>query len=114
MRLIRPTGPPARRAVAKPGRRSPTAEPGFTNAHRQVVERATGAASARREHQTVYALRCRDCNFLYGCNGLDIKDRCCPQCQGGIVGEPLQVRHQADHLELFRTPLDLFPGDSDE
>ena len=72
--------------------RTPTTEPGFANPNRQVVERATGAPSAERAHQSVYALRCRDCGFLYGCNGLDIKERRCPQCQGGVAGEPVQER----------------------
>ncbi len=62
------------------------------NPNRQVVERATGAPSAIRRSQTTYALRCRDCGFSYGCNGLDIKERCCPACQGGVVGEPLVER----------------------
>lgn len=64
------------------------------NPNRQVVERATGAPSATRAAQTVYALRCRDCGFVYGCNGLDIKERRCPGCQGGVPGEPLRESQQ--------------------
>ena len=64
------------------------------NPNRQVVERATGAPSAERRGQTIYALRCRDCGYNYGCNGLDIKERRCPQCQGGVAGEPLPARQQ--------------------
>lgn len=89
MRLTRPTG---RGVATRSGPRTPTTEPGFANPHRQVVERATGQPSAVRDHQVVYALRCRDCEFVYGCNGLDIKERCCPRCQGGVAGEPLPER----------------------
>ncbi len=90
MQLTRPTDPGRRSASARSGPRTPTTEPGFTNPHRQVVERATGAPSASRAGQAIYALRCRDCGFTYGCNGLDVKDRCCPFCQGGVPGEPLR------------------------
>ena len=93
MRLTRPTGPPRRAAIARSPQRSPTTEPGFTNPNRQVVERATGAPSTTREAQTVYALRCRDCNGAYGCNGLDIKERRCPYCQNGAAAEPLRGPH---------------------
>ena len=92
MRLTRPTGPPRRGGNAPAGPRTPTTEPGFVNPNRQVVERATGAPSAERRGQTIYGLRCRDCGHTYGCNGLDIKERCCPRCQGGVAGEPLQER----------------------
>ena len=74
------------------GARTPTTEPGFVNPNRQVVERATGAASGVRRNQAVYTLRCRDCGFGYGCNGLDIKERRCPACQGGVAGEAVQER----------------------
>lgn len=92
MQLTRPTGPPRKGGSTPRGPRTPTTEPGFINPNRQSVERATGAASAERRGQTVYALRCRDCGFSYGCNGLDIKERRCPQCQGGVTGEPVQER----------------------
>jgi hypothetical protein len=88
MQLSRPTGP--RTPTLRTSARTPTTEPGFTNPNRQVVERSTGAPSTTRDGQTIYALRCRDCNYTYGCNGLDIKDRRCPQCQGGTTGEPLR------------------------
>lgn len=94
MNLTRPTGPPRRATGLRSGPRTPTTEPGFLNPNRQVVERATGAQSAIRPTQTVYALRCRDCNFVYGCNGLDIKERRCPSCQGGVAGEPLRESQQ--------------------
>ena len=93
MRLTPPTRPPGRGTTAKANTRTPTTEPGFLNPNRQVVERATGAPSLIRRSQTVYALRCRDCGFTYGCNGLDIKERRCPSCQGGAEAEPLQERH---------------------
>lgn len=89
MRLTRPTGPP-RRSPAPRAARTPTTEPGFVNGNRQVVERATGAPSLARSGQFVYGLRCRDCGHAYGCNGLDIKDRCCPACGGGVIGEALR------------------------
>ena len=89
MRLTRPTGPPGRARHVRPGLRAPTTEPGFRNPNRQAVERATGAPSTTRDAQTVYALRCGDCGYGYGCNGLDIKERRCPACQGGVAGEPL-------------------------
>lgn len=89
MQLTRPTG---RGVAVRSGPRTPTTEPGFTNPNHQVVVRATGAPSAVRQNQTVYAMRCRECGFSYGCNGLDIKERCCPQCQGGVAGEPVQER----------------------
>ena len=92
MQLRSPTRRPGRLATASAGPRTPTTEPGFANPNRQVVERATGAASNVRRSQTVYALRCRDCNFGYGCNGLDIKERRCPACQGGVPGESVQER----------------------
>ncbi len=92
MRLTRPTGPPRRGAGPRRGPRTPTTEPGFANPNRQVVERGTGAPSATRPAQTIYALRCGDCGFRYGCNGLDVKERRCPACQGGVAGEPLAER----------------------
>ena len=91
MRLTHPSGPPRRTANSRSAHRAPTTEPGFTNPNRQVVERATGAPSTTREGQSIYALRCRDCGHTYGCNGLDIKERCCPACQGGVAGEPLPL-----------------------
>ena len=92
MRLTRPTGSPGRGSAVRSGPRTPTTEPGFINPNRQVVERATGIPSVMRPGQSVYALRCRNCNFAYGCNGLDIKERCCPACGGGVTGEPLGER----------------------
>ena len=90
MRLISPTRSPRRSPTVRNGARTPTTEPGFTNPNRQTVERATGGRSLTRDGQFVYALRCRDCNHLYGCNGLDIKERRCPACQGGAAGETLR------------------------
>ena len=90
MRLTRPPGPPRRSSGAACGTRTPTTEPGFVNSNQQVVERATGAPSVARPGQFVYGLRCRDCGHAYGCNGLDIKDRRCPACGGGVPGEALQ------------------------
>ena len=90
MRLTPPRTPSRKAAGTRATARTPTTEPGFVNPNRQVVERATGAPSGTRTGQTVYALRCRDCGGVYGCNGLDIKERRCPACQGGTAGEPLR------------------------
>lgn len=90
MRLTPPSGSPGRARGPRTGVRTPTTEPGFCNPNRQGVERATGAPSATRAAQTVYALRCGDCGHRYGCNGLDIKERRCPACQGGVAGEPVR------------------------
>lgn len=84
------TQPVRRGKSVRQGARTPTTEPGFLNPNRQVVERRTGSPSLLRQQQTVYAIRCRDCGHVYGCNGLDIKERRCPGCQGGAPGEPLQ------------------------
>ncbi len=84
------TSPGRRGPGAVRGARTPTTEPGFRNPNGQVVERGTGAPSTTREGQVIYALRCGACDFRYGCNGLDIKERRCPQCQGGVPGEPLR------------------------
>lgn len=90
MRLTQPSGPPRRAGKAPAaGRRALTTEAGFVNPNRQVVIRATGARSTTRDAQSIYALRCRDCGNEYGCNGLDIKERRCPACQGGAPGEPV-------------------------
>ena len=89
MRLTPPTGTPARHKKIT-GLRALTTEPGFSNPNRQIVVRGTGAPSTTRSAQTIYALRCGDCDHTYGCNGLDIKDRRCPACQGGLRGEPLR------------------------
>lgn len=94
MRLTSSPGPFVRSASRRAGPRTLTTEPGFVNPNRQVVERATGVSSAERRGQTVYALRCRDCSHAYGCNGLDIKERRCPACQGGVKGEPIPERQQ--------------------
>ncbi len=90
MRLTRPTLAPRRALSTRNAARTPTTEPGFENPNRQVVERATGAPSLTRRGQSIYALRCRNCEHTYGCNGLDIKERCCPACGGGVPGEPLR------------------------
>ena len=90
MFLSRPNRSPGRARPTRSGPRTPTTEPGFTNPNRQVVQRATGAPSTTRTGQVIYALVCRDCGFPYGCNGLDVKERRCPACQGGAPGEPLR------------------------
>jgi hypothetical protein len=84
---------PARRGGAVSGHgNAPTTAPGYENPNRQQVIARTGAPSVTRANQTIYHLRCRPCGFDYGCNGMDIKDRLCPRCQQGVVGEPLPER----------------------
>ncbi|MEO6924559.1 MAG: hypothetical protein ABI142_12100 [Bryocella sp.] len=75
---------------------APTTRPGYINPNRQEVIRDTGAASRSREAQTVYEMRCNACQSRYGCNGMDIKGRRCPGCQGGAAAEA--VREAAPRL----------------
>jgi len=87
MKLTPPTG----RGRASAGNTlARTTAPGFRNPNGQVVIAATGARSANRDSQTIYHLRCSKCTYDYGCNGMDIKGRCCPKCQDGVEGEPLR------------------------
>lgn len=74
--------------------RAQTTEPGFRNPNAQVVVASTGAPSAVRDAQVIYKLRCERCRHEYGCNGMDIKARLCPKCQGGVPGEPLRESPQ--------------------
>jgi hypothetical protein len=85
--------PPPRRGTPATSRsNSPTTAPGFHNPNHQVVIASTGASSTSRDKQTIYHLRCASCGHNYGCNGLDIKERRCPNCQSGAPGEPLRER----------------------
>ncbi|HEY4356496.1 MAG TPA: hypothetical protein VGN16_12160 [Acidobacteriaceae bacterium] len=90
MRLTSPSGPPRRRSSSSSSKRALTTEPGFTNPNRQKVIASTGASSSARDGQAIYRLRCGACSHEYGCNGLDIKGRLCPACQGGVEGEALR------------------------
>ncbi|MDE1154664.1 MAG: hypothetical protein PW735_02920 [Acidobacteriaceae bacterium] len=72
-----------------------TTAPGYKNPNRQIVVRDTGAASRLRDRQSVYELRCDACGLRYGCNGMDIKARLCPGCQGGVAAEPLRESQQS-------------------
>ena len=89
MKLTSPPGPP-RRVSARSSARALTTEPGFVNGNKQKVVASTGAASSTRDNQTIYRLHCNACGEEYGCNGMDIKSRLCPFCQGGAPGEPLR------------------------
>ncbi|MBW4037953.1 MAG: hypothetical protein HIU91_03590 [Acidobacteria bacterium] len=80
------------RTTVSPFGNAPTTSPGYTNPNKQKVIAATGARSSSRHTQTIYHLRCAHCGHDYGCNGLDIKSRLCPQCQSGAPGEPLRER----------------------
>lgn len=88
MKLTSPSGPPRRACVR--AARAITTEPGFVNSNKQKVMASTGAASSTRDNQTIYRLHCNACRAEYGCNGMDIKSRLCPYCQGGVPGEPLR------------------------
>ncbi len=81
------------------GARAVTTEPGYKNPNRQIVVNKNGAPSTTRDNQIVYRLRCELCQHEYGCNGMDIKARLCPKCQGGTAGEPL--RDDASQASLF-------------
>jgi hypothetical protein len=62
-----------------------TIQPGHRNRNRQTVIRATGLPGT--DHlQTIYVLRCGDCEAEYGANGSDIFQRRCPDCQQGAKG----------------------------
>jgi hypothetical protein len=88
---VKLSAPPIRsRNSAAPHGNSPTTAPGYDNPNKQCVIAATGARSTSRDNQNIYRLHCRVCGHDYGCNGLDIKDRCCPNCQSGAPGEPLR------------------------
>ena len=84
------TAPPRRGTGVRSKGLASTTTPGFVNGNRQEVIRDTGAASITREAQSIYELRCNACRNRYGCNGMDIKARKCPACQGGVQGEPLR------------------------
>jgi len=84
------TSPPRRGTGARSKAPSQTTTPGFTNSNKQTVIRDTGAPSTTRDKQSIYELRCDVCQHRYGCNGMDIKARCCPNCQSGTPGEPLR------------------------
>lgn len=88
------TGMPRRGPGVVSKQRAQTTEPGFRNPNEQVVVTSTGAASSVRDSQVVYKLRCEHCKNEYGCNGMDIKTRLCPKCQGGVAGEPLRESQQ--------------------
>ena len=89
MKLTAPTG---RAGYVAAQRTTTNTAPGFVNPNGQTVIAATGAPSTTRDSQTIYHLRCKHCRHDYGCNGLDIKGRRCPNCQQGIAGEPLRER----------------------
>jgi len=84
------TAPPRRGTGVRSKATAATTTPGFVNPNRQEVIRDTGAASTTRDSQSIYELRCNACKHRYGCNGMDIKARKCPVCQGGVVGETLR------------------------
>ena len=67
------------------GRSGRTTGLGYLNRNRQCVEMHTGLPG--NDHlQRIYVLHCRDCDHRYGCNGSDIFQRRCPNCQQGRPG----------------------------
>lgn len=36
--------------------------------------------------QYAYKTECTICGYVYGTNGSDMHERCCPECQGGAPG----------------------------
>jgi hypothetical protein len=89
---MRLTSPQRRGTGVRSKALAATTRPGFVNPNRQEVIRDTGAKSAARNAQSVYVLRCNACQQNYGCNGMDIKARRCPACQGGVPGEAFWER----------------------
>lgn len=87
MKLSAPPALPGKRLAAR--RNFQTTSPGFVNLNQQRVIAATGAPSETRRGQVVYRMECAGCSHVYGCNGMDIKARLCPACQGGCPGERL-------------------------
>jgi hypothetical protein len=59
---------------------------GFRNREGQEVVRKTGREGTSPE-QRVFVLRCGVCGYEYGCDGCDIYDRLCPNCQDGSPGQ---------------------------
>ncbi|MDE1163512.1 MAG: hypothetical protein PW792_16435 [Acidobacteriaceae bacterium] len=87
---MRLTSKPRAGSGVREGARAVTTEPGFRNPNAQVVVARTGAASTLRANQVIYRMKCQGCSREYGCNGMDIKARLCPFCQGGAAAEPLR------------------------
>lgn len=76
------TATPARRRSRARGY---STETGSTNRNRQTVVRASDLPGT--DHgQSIYVLRCGDCQHEYGANGSDLWLRKCPGCQGGAPG----------------------------
>jgi 5-methylcytosine-specific restriction protein A len=71
-------------------------KPGFVNRNDQEVLGPTGKAGT--DHgQSVYVLRCRACDHVYGANGSDIALRLCPTCGGGRPGFDVTEADVIDH-----------------
>ena len=66
-----------------------TTLPGFVNKNRQQVIANTGRPSTSFTGQIIYRMKCEACQEVYGSNGCDVHARRCPQCQGGVKGEPI-------------------------
>ena len=58
---------------------------GYRNREGQEVLRKTDRVGSTPE-QRVFVLRCGVCGHEYGCDGCDIYDRLCPNCQDGVPG----------------------------
>ena len=60
-------------------------QPGYRNAHQQVVIRKTDAWGTQ-PFQRVFVIRCERCGHEYGANGCDTHACRCPACQNGSPG----------------------------
>ena len=59
--------------------------PGYKNKNGQVVIRYTNHRG-NDHNQFVAQLGCSHCGHVYGANGSDVWQRCCPACQDGAPG----------------------------
>jgi predicted Zn-ribbon and HTH transcriptional regulator len=64
---------------------NPTTQIGYINERNQKCH-GTLDVSGNDHLQYSYRLECLNCGYIYGVNGTDIKQRKCPECQGGEPG----------------------------
>lgn len=58
---------------------------GFVNRNNQKNTGTRGTKGTDHE-QVAYRMLCQVCGTEYGCNGTDVFQRKCPNCQGGNPG----------------------------
>lgn len=83
-----PRSAKAKRKPSRKGGTTKTTSPGFVNPNDQKVIRRAGKSESWKS-QYVYELECGECGHRYGAHGPEIKNRLCPECQGGTEGEPV-------------------------